>query len=109
MNPGSRTRELFMNRNIDGSTEQLYCQLRKKISWIPDRIPIGKKLRRIGGGYVDKTTLTTTLPDGTEEKEELKIITELMKAIIQDFERKPYVTGGKLFLPKSFWYLIFWK
>ena len=46
-----------------------------KKSWIPDRIPIGKKLRRIGGGYVDKTTLTTTLLDGTEEKEELKIIT----------------------------------
>ena len=51
---------------------------------------------------MDDTTLTTTLLDGTEEKEELQIITEIMKAIIQDFERKPYVTGGKLLLPKSF-------
>ena len=104
MNPGSRTREMFMNRNIDGSTGFNFIVNCAKKSWIPDRIPIGKIFRRIRGGYVDKTTLTITLLDGTEEKEELQIITELMKAIIQDFERKPHVTGGKLFLPKSFWY-----
>ena len=37
----------------------------------------GKKLRRIGDGYVDKTTLTITLLDGTEEKEELKILNRI--------------------------------
>ena len=87
--------------------DSILSSIAQKQSWIPDRIPIGKKLRRIRDGYVDKTILITTILDGTEEKEELKTRTELMKAIIKDFERKPHVTGGKLFLPKSFWYLIF--
>ena len=58
---------------------------------------------------MDDMTLTTTLPDNTKEEDERKTITELMEAIIQDFERKLYVTGGELSLPKSFWYLIFWN
>ena len=40
--------------------------------------PSGKRIRRIGDGYVDDMTLTTTLPDNTKEKEELQTITELM-------------------------------
>ena len=54
-------------------------------------------------------TLTTTFPDNTKEEDELKTITELMEAIIQDFERKLYATGRELSPPKNFWYLIFWN
>ena len=42
MNPGSGSRELFTNRNIDDNTGFNFIVNYAKKSWIPDRIPIGK-------------------------------------------------------------------
>ena len=71
--------------------------------------PSGKSITRIGDVYVDNTVFQAICNKSDCSHQELiKSLTVLIEDILQDFERKLYVTGGKLSLSKTFYYLIVW-
>ena len=71
--------------------------------------PSGIQINRVGDSFVDDTSLFyINNDDPTLKPHSTQDIAHHLEIIAQDFERKLHSTGGKLSLPKCFWYLVHW-